>query len=80
MSNNQLNIKRILKEMKDLQVDPPQNFYVGISSEEDLFEWHFTIKGPPDSDYEGGLYHGKIMLPTSYPLKPPDLIFLTVEK
>ena len=42
------------------------------------FEWHFTIRGPPDTPFEGGVYHGRILLPTQYPLKPPNIMFLTV--
>jgi len=32
-----------------------------------LHEWHFTIAGPPGSVYEGGLYHGRVLLPGDYP-------------
>ncbi|EDQ90328.1 uncharacterized protein MONBRDRAFT_16333 [Monosiga brevicollis MX1] len=42
-----------------------------------MFEWHFTIRGPADSPYEGGVYHGRILLPAEYPLKPPSIILLT---
>jgi ubiquitin-conjugating enzyme E2 J1 len=44
-----------------------------------MFTWHFTIRGPDDSEFEGGLYHGVIKLPTAYPLKPPSIMFLTVK-
>ena len=30
--------------------------------EDNIFEWHFTIKGQKDTPYEGGLYHGKVIL------------------
>ena len=42
-----------------------------------MFEWHFTIRGPPDSEFAGGIYHGKILLPPEYPFKPPNIVFLT---
>jgi len=45
---------------------------------DDLFEWHFTIRGQKGSDFEGGLYHGRIVLPPEYPFKPPHISFLTV--
>ena len=44
---------------------------------DNLFEWHFTVRGPPDSDFAGGVYHGRIILPTEYPMKPPSIIMLT---
>lgn len=43
-----------------------------------MFEWHFTIRGPADSEFEGGIYHGRIVLPPEYPMKPPSIILLTV--
>jgi len=38
-----------------------------------MHTWHFTLRGYPDSLYDGGLYHGVIKLPSDYPLKPPDV-------
>jgi ubiquitin-conjugating enzyme E2 J1 len=43
----------------------------------DLRSWHFTIRGAVGSEFENGLYHGKIDLPSEYPLKPPNIYFLT---
>lgn len=46
--------------------------------EDNLFEWHFTLRGPPaPSPYADGLYHGRIVLPPTYPLRPPSFRFLT---
>ncbi len=46
--------------------------------QDNLFEWHFTIRGPADSEFAGGIYHGRIVLPPEYPMKPPSIILLTV--
>ena len=46
--------------------------------EDNLFEWHFTVQGPKDTAFEGGRYHGRIILPPDYPMKPPSIIMLTV--
>jgi len=75
MSN--MNVQRILKERKDIENNPPGNFVL-YPMPDDVFEWHFTLMGAPETDYEGGLYHGRIILPKNYPLSPPDLIFMTV--
>lgn len=40
-------------------------------------EWHFTIRGPPGTEFDGGLYHGRIVLPHEYPFKPPAIMLLT---
>ena len=41
-----------------------------------IFEWHFTLRGPTETPYEKGLYHGKIVLPSDFPMSPPDIYFL----
>lgn len=45
--------------------------------QENIFEWHFTVRGPSETDYEDGFYHGRILLPNDYPMKPPSIIMLT---
>ncbi|PHT66963.1 Ubiquitin-conjugating enzyme E2 J1 [Capsicum annuum] len=44
---------------------------------ENIFEWQFAIRGPRDSEFEGGIYHGRIQLPAEYPFKPPSFMLLT---
>jgi len=70
-------IKRILKEASELSTAPSADLHAE-PIEENLFEWHFTVRGPPaPSPYAGGLYHGRIILPPQYPLRPPSFRFLT---
>jgi ubiquitin-conjugating enzyme E2 J1 len=73
--------------------------------EEDIFEWHFCVAGPPGTEFEvgsaahatarsirppdlrrrrapwrplqGGIYHGRILLPPEYPFKPPSFMMLS---
>lgn len=42
-----------------------------------LHEWHFTIAGVEGTDYEGGLYHGRVRVPADYPHSPPSVRFYT---
>ena len=37
--------------------------HIAFNDKDNIFEWHFTIHGTPNSDYEGGIYHGRILLP-----------------
>lgn len=70
-------IKRILKEASELSVSPSSDYHAE-PLEDNIFEWHFTIKGPESpSAYAGGIYHGRIILPPQYPLRPPNFRFLT---
>ena len=46
--------------------------------DDNLFEWHFTLRGPPEpSAFSRGIYHGRVDLPATYPLRPPSFRFLT---
>lgn len=42
-----------------------------------ILEWHYVIKGPEKSPYEGGFYHGKLVFPRDFPFKPPKIIMMT---
>ena len=42
-----------------------------------IFMWHFSFLGSPNSVYEGGVYHGRILLPKDYPLSPPRIQMIT---
>ena len=33
--------------------------------------------GAPSTEFENGVYHGRIILPPDYPFKPPSFIMLT---
>ena len=69
-------IRRILREAQELAASPSADV-AAAPLEADLFEWHFTLRGPPNSAYADGLYHGRIVLPPTYPLRPPSFRFLT---
>ncbi len=70
-------VKRILADVRELQSHPSSRYYAS-PLEDNMFEWHFTIRGPADSHFANGIYHGRILLPTDYPFKPPNIVFLTV--
>jgi len=69
-------VKRILREMRELAEDASPAYHAE-AVEEDIFEWHFAILGAEDSEFEGGIYHGRVLLPPEYPFKPPSFVLLT---
>ncbi|XP_077300696.1 uncharacterized protein LOC143921322 [Arctopsyche grandis] len=74
-------VKRLLREAAELGAGAEaagSGGAVGAQPLADnLFEWHFTVRGPADTEFAGGLYHGRILLPSQYPMRPPHIILLT---
>ena len=68
-------VKRLMKEAKE--INKPTAHFFAQPLEENLFEWHFTVRGPSDTPFAGGRYHGRIIFPPEYPMKPPSIIMLT---
>ncbi|GAA5890951.1 hypothetical protein JCM8208_003105 [Rhodotorula glutinis] len=69
-------VRRLLQEAQELEQDDCAD-YAAQPLEDDMFQWHFTLRGAEGSDYQGGVYHGKLVLPSDYPFKPPEVYMLT---
>jgi ubiquitin-protein ligase len=76
VGNRSAATKRLMKEYAEIQSSPNYQ-YTAAPLEDNIFDWHFTIRGPEDSEFENGIYHGRIVLPPQYPYKPPSIYFLT---
>jgi len=68
--------KRLSKEYVTMQKEPPP-FVWAAPDEKNILTWNFIIRGPPDSPYAGGEYHGVLQFPSEYPFKPPGIKMFT---
>ena len=56
--------------------DPIPNIKAHPSTD-DITKWYFVIVGEKNTEYEGGVYMGKVLFPYNYPFKPPKILFIT---
>jgi len=68
---------RLFKELKNLKSEPAEDVILYPRNDSDIFTWCAFIKGPPDTPYEGGSFELDIVVPTIYPLQPPQVRFVT---
>ncbi|KAG0001490.1 Ubiquitin-conjugating enzyme E2 6 [Entomortierella chlamydospora] len=68
--------KRLTKEYINIQKSPPAYLFAR-PLETNILEWHYVLKGPPETPYYGGEYHGKLVFPSDYPFKPPSIRMIT---
>ncbi|KAJ1667442.1 Ubiquitin-conjugating enzyme E2 6 [Coemansia sp. RSA 1813] len=68
--------RRLNKEYLAIQKNPTP-FITAKPLETNILEWHYVLNGPPDTQYEGGEYHGRLRFPSDYPYKPPAIQMIT---
>ena len=76
MSDKQA-VSRLSRELAILEKNPvPQ--MLARPSDKSMLVWHYALFDlPANSAYCGGVYHGKLVFPAEYPLKPPAIYMIT---
>jgi ubiquitin-protein ligase len=70
-------LRRIYKELAEIRGDPSPDWTAYPVNEEEPYEWHFSVRGPSDTEFADGIYHGRFTLPYNYPFSPPTIYLLT---
>jgi len=68
---------RLRQDYMRIKKDPVPYIIGAEPLPSNILEWHYVIKGPEKSLYEGGYYHGKLVFPKDFPFKPPKIMMMT---
>lgn len=69
---------RLLKEFKELSTAKPDpDIALALADEADIFVWGARLRGPSGTPYENGVFELSVKCPTTYPLAPPNVSFVT---
>jgi len=68
---------RLRQDYMRIKKDPVPYIIGAEPLPSNILEWHYVIKGPENSLYEGGYYHGKLVFPKDFPFKPPKIMMMT---
>jgi len=76
MASLNITRKRLIGELKNLEKNR-EPYYQVVQDQEDILKFYFMIKGDQTTDYNGGYYIGRIILPANYPSHPGNFYMLT---
>ncbi|XP_012271105.1 ubiquitin-conjugating enzyme E2 J2 [Orussus abietinus] len=69
-------ILRLKQDYLRLKKDPVP-YVLAEPVPSNILEWHYVVKGPESTPYEGGFYHGKLIFPEEFPFQPPSIYMTT---
>eukprot|EP00330_Aristerostoma_sp_ATCC50986_P004869 CAMPEP_0114590256 /NCGR_PEP_ID=MMETSP0125-20121206/12538_1 /TAXON_ID=485358 ORGANISM="Aristerostoma sp., Strain ATCC 50986" /NCGR_SAMPLE_ID=MMETSP0125 /ASSEMBLY_ACC=CAM_ASM_000245 /LENGTH=73 /DNA_ID=CAMNT_0001787629 /DNA_START=29 /DNA_END=250 /DNA_ORIENTATION=+ len=67
--------RRLLRDFKKLQEDPPNTGVTAAPQEDNLMNWSAVIFGPEDTPWEGGTFKLSMEFSEEYPNKAPVVKF-----
>jgi len=69
-------LSRLRQDYMRLKKDPVP-YIVAEPLQNNILEWHYLVRGPENSPYEGGIYHGKLKFPPEFPFRAPSIYMIT---
>lgn len=75
-SSSSMAVRRLQQDLRELI----KNKVDGIDASpcaDNLFVWNAIICGPEDSIYESGAFQAQLLFPEDYPLRPPQVKFVS---
>lgn len=73
-----LRLKRVAKELQQIEADPPPGIQCWPPNEQDLSVLEAVLLGAPGTPYEGGSFKLDVRIPERYPFVPISARFATV--
>lgn len=68
--------RRLIRDLKKIQNDA-EDGVTAAPCEDDLLKWDAFIFGPADTPWEGATFQLSVQFTEEFPVKPPDVRFLT---
>uniref|UniRef100_A0A8R1I529 Ubiquitin-conjugating enzyme E2 J2 n=1 Tax=Caenorhabditis japonica TaxID=281687 RepID=A0A8R1I529_CAEJA len=75
-SASQAAVRRLQKDYTKLTQDPIDGIRA-LPNENNILEWHYCLKGSPDTPFAGGYYWGKVIFKENFPWSPPAITMIT---
>lgn len=71
--------KRIKRDLAQFNADQAAKkmYHIEPENDDDIFKLKGFIYGPPDTPYEGGVFHLQMTVSPNYPFNPPSAKFVT---
>jgi ubiquitin-conjugating enzyme E2 J2 len=73
---SQTAVTRLKKDYQRLIKDPVP-YAIARPLPSNILEWHYVVRGAPDTPFNGGYYHGKLIFPADFPFRPPSIYMIT---
>ncbi|CCD73701.1 UBC core domain-containing protein [Caenorhabditis elegans] len=69
-------VRRLQKDYAKLMQDPVDGIKA-LPNEDNILEWHYCLRGSPDTPFYGGYYWGKVIFKENFPWSPPAITMIT---